>query len=199
MSSSAAWTLSPGDARRMGERLRKLRGERSLTILDLAAKAGVSAGIISQIERGLSNPSMKTLQRLRVALGVNLWEFLSAEEPATGDDPLYIRRKRDRLRVVMTESGLTKELLSPQADHNLRFMIVTLPPGSETQDVLIGQGQKGGFVMTGEVTLKVGDTTSVLGEGDSFQFKSDIPHQVYNRSEQEATLMWIMSVLDTHL
>jgi transcriptional regulator with XRE-family HTH domain len=70
MSASAAWSLSPGDARRMGERLRKLRGEHDLTILDLAAKAGVSAGIISQIERGLSNPSMKTLQRLRMALGV---------------------------------------------------------------------------------------------------------------------------------
>lgn len=53
--------------------------------------------------------------------------------------------------------------------------------------------------MTGEVTLKVGETISVLGEGDSFQFKSDIPHQVYNRSDGQVTLMWIMSVLDTHL
>ncbi|BCH62016.1 helix-turn-helix domain-containing protein [Agrobacterium vitis] len=183
----------------MGERLRKLRGERGLTILDLAAKAGVSAGIISQIERGLSNPSMKTLQRLRVALGVNLWEFLSVQETIPDDDPAFVRRKSDRLSVVMNDSGLTKELLSPQPDQNLRFMIVTMPPGSETQDVLIGQGQKGGFVMTGEVTLKVGETISVLGEGDSFQFKSDIPHQVYNRSDGQVTLMWIMSVLDTHL
>ncbi len=183
----------------MGERLRKLRGDRDLTILELAAKAGVSAGIISQIERGLSNPSMKTLQRLRGALGVNLWEFLSAGEAVPEDDPGFVRRKTDRLRVVMGESGLTKELLSPQPDQNLRFMIVTMPPGSETQDVLIGQGQKGGFVMGGEVTLKVGDAVSTLSEGDSFQFRSDIPHQVYNRSDREATLMWIMSVLDTHL
>ncbi|MCM2475543.1 helix-turn-helix domain-containing protein [Rhizobium sp. CG5] len=183
----------------MGERLRKLRGERELTILDLATKAGLSVGIISQIERGLSNPSMKTLQRLRIALGVNLWELLSANEPTTDNDPVYVRRKSDRLRVIMNESGLTKELLSPQPDENLRFMIVTMPPGSETQDVLIGQGQKGGFVMTGEVTLKVGDTVSVLSEGDSFQFKSVLPHQLYNRSDGEVTLMWIMSVLDTHL
>lgn len=199
MSASAAWSLSPGDARKMGDRLRKLRSEHDLTILDLAAKAGVSAGIISQIERGLSNPSMKTLQRLRMALGVNLWEFLSADGSTPNDDPIFVRRKSDRLRVVMNECGLTKELLSPQPDQNLRFMIVTMPPGSETQDVLIGQGQKGGFVMTGEVTLKVGDAVSVLREGDSFQFKSDVPHQVFNRSDTEATLMWIMSVLDTHL
>lgn len=197
--SAALWSLSPDDARKMGQRLRQLRGERNLTILDLAAKAGVSAGIISQIERGLSNPSMKTLQRLRMALGVNLWEFLSREEPAPEDDPVFVRRRGDRLRVVMNESGLTKELLSPQPDQNLRFMIVTMPPGSETQDVLIGQGQKGGFVMTGEVALKVGESVSTLNEGDSFQFRSDIPHQVYNRSDKEATLMWIMSVLDTHL
>lgn len=199
MGSSAALSLSSVDARKMGERLRKLRSERELTINDLATKAGLSVGIISQIERGLSNPSMKTLQRLRVALGVNLWELLSANEPTTENDPAYVRRKSDRLRVTMNETGLTKELLSPQPDENLRFMIVTMPPGSETQDVLIGQGQKGGFVMSGEVTLEVGDTVSVLNAGDSFQFRSDQPHQLYNRSDGEVTLMWIMSVLDTHL
>src|SRR6478735_48963 len=72
------------EAMRIGQRLRALRAERGLTILELAAKAGVSSGSISQIERGASNPSVSTLQKLRAALGVTLWSFLESDaaEPA---------------------------------------------------------------------------------------------------------------------
>ncbi|CAH1658885.1 helix-turn-helix domain-containing protein [Chelatococcus asaccharovorans] len=189
-----------GDTRQIGERLRILRAERDLTILELAAKAGVSAGIISQIERGNSNPSMKTLQRLRAALGVNLWEFLERSGgAATTQDAPFVRRAAQRPRIVVGETRLVKELLSPRHDENLRFMFVTLPPGGISEDVLIGTGQKGGYVMSGRVELTVGERTALLEEGDSFQFRSNTPHHIANRSDQEAKLLWIMSVLDTHL
>jgi transcriptional regulator with XRE-family HTH domain len=190
----------PGsDPRQVGERLRQLRADRKLTILELAAKAGVSAGIISQIERGNSNPSMKTLQRLRTALGVNLWEFLDPRSGITSEDTPFVRRADQRARILASGTGLVKELLSPRNDENLRFMIITMPPGSISEDVLIGTGDKGGLVLSGRVVLSVGDSTTELGEGDSFQFKSNIPHGIANRSAEEAKLIWIMSVLDTHL
>jgi transcriptional regulator with XRE-family HTH domain len=194
-----AMSSPEGGAKQIGERLRNLRGERNLTILDLAAKAGVSAGIISQIERGNSNPSMKTLQRIRAALGVNLWEFLAHREPQPSEDPPFVRRGAQRPRIVVGETRLVKELLSPRNDENLRFMIVTLPPGGNSEDVLIGTGQKGGYVMSGCIELTVGERMARLAEGDSFQFKSDAPHHIANRSDADAKLLWIMSVLDTHL
>jgi len=175
-----------------------LRNQRNLTIHQLAAAAGVSAGNISQIERGVSNPSIKTLQRLRAALGVNLWEFLDRGEARATGEPPFVRRQSERPTIIMSRSGLIKELLS-QADQNLRFMLIKMPPDSESEDVLIGRGQKGGYVMAGRVQLKVGDSLCDLEEGDSFQFSSEIPHQVRNRSDREATLLWIMSVLDTHI
>ena len=175
-----------------------MRNQRKLTIHQLATAAGISAGNISQIERGVSNPSIKTLQRLRAALGVNLWEFLDRGEVRATGDPPFVRRQSERPTIIMSRSGLIKELLS-QADQNLRFMLIKMPPDSESEDVLIGRGQKGGYVMAGRVQLKVGDSLSDLEEGDSFQFSSEIPHQVRNRSDQEATLLWIMSVLDTHI
>lgn len=189
-----------GGAKQIGMRLRGLRGLRNLTILELAAKAGVSSGIISQIERGNSNPSMKTLQRLRAALGVNLWEFLERpEDEDPGLDPSFIRRGSQRPRIVVGETRLVKELLSPRNDENLRFMFVTLPPGGISEDVLIGTGQKGGYVVSGTVELTVDDQTARITEGDSFQFRSDTSHHIANRTDQDAKLLWIMSVLDTHL
>jgi transcriptional regulator with XRE-family HTH domain len=193
------------DSESLGTRLRHLRSTRNLTIAQLAEQAGVSSGLISQIERGNSNPSIKTLQRLRAALGVNLWEFLdsrAAAEAGDGAAPVaspYVRRREDRPRIIVGASRLVKELLSPRSDRNLRFMIISLPPGGESEDVIIGQGEKGGLVTRGRVRLTVGSDESDLGEGDSFQFPSSIPHKLSNPSDAPAQVIWIMSVVDSHI
>ncbi|TPM05387.1 cupin domain-containing protein [Mesorhizobium sp. B2-3-11] len=189
----------------LGERVRSLRTARDLTIAELAQRAGLSSGIISQIERGRSNPSIRTLQLLRAALGMNLWEFL--EPPgravtvsgAEREIPDFICRKSQRQTLVVGKTKLVKELLSPRNDQNLRFMIVTLPPGSESEDVLQSPGQKGGYMLSGRARLQVGDRSGDLEEGDSFQFPADISHKIDNPYEEPAQLMWIMSILDAHL
>jgi transcriptional regulator with XRE-family HTH domain len=78
------------EAVRIGRRLRALRSERGMTILELAAKAGVSSGNVSQIERGASNPSINTLHKLRAALGVNLWAFLEDDKRQSVGESPYI-------------------------------------------------------------------------------------------------------------
>lgn len=189
--------LSEGE--RIGRRLRALRGERGMTILELAAKAGVSSGNISQIERGGSNPSLGTLQKLRAALGVSLWSFLDADALGPGRESPYVRRRDDRPRIVVGTHQLTKELLSPRDNNELRFMMLTVPPGARSEDFLSGPGDKGGYVLSGRVGLTIGDEVIELEEGDSFQFKSTIPHQLTNRSDAPAKLIWIINIRDSHL
>jgi transcriptional regulator with XRE-family HTH domain len=189
----------------LGAKLRHLRTTRELTIAQLAKRAGVSSGLISQIERGNSNPSIKTLQRLRAVLGVNLWEFLDDRSAtASGDETTpeastFVRRKADRPRIIVGTTRLVKELLSPRNDRNLRFMIISLPPGGESEDVIIGQGEKGGLVMQGRVRLTVGTEDSDLAVGDSFQFPSSIAHKLSNPHDDPAQVIWIMSVVDSHI
>lgn len=198
--SEATQDLPDENAQLIGRRLRALRGEHKLTIAELAARATVSAGIISQIERGSANPSIKTLQRLCDALDVNVWEFLDGEKrSAASEAPPFVRRRSRRPRMVLGDKGLTKELLSPQYAEELRFMFVTMPPGSATEEVLIGPGQKAGYVMAGTVELTVGEHSVLLEEGDSFQFASDVGHGLANRSDQEAKVLWIISALDPRL
>lgn len=205
-SSALVTTASRGHgSESLGAKLRHLRTSRELTIAQLAEQAGVSSGLISQIERGNSNPSIKTLQRLRAALGVNLWEFLDdraasrSGEVSAPEASTFVCRKSDRQRIVVGASRLIKELLSPRNDRNLRFMIISLPPGGESEDVIIGQGEKGGLVTQGQVRLTVGAEDSDLGEGDSFQFPSSIPHKLSNPHDAPAQVIWIMSVIDSHI
>lgn len=192
--------LADRNVKLIGRRLRALRNERSLTILELAAKAAVSSGMISHIERGSANPSIKMLQRLCGALDVSVWEILDEPKQSLANEtPPFVRRRAQRPRMVLGDKGLTKELLSPQYAEELRFMFVTMPPGSVTEEVLIGAGQKAGYLMAGTVELTVGEHAVVLEEGDSFQFSSDIEHSLTNRSPQEAKVLWIISALDTRI
>ena len=186
------------EAVKIGRRLRALRTERSMTILEMAAKAGVSSGSISQIERGASNPSISTLQKLRAALGVTLWSSLENEAEPPRENR-YVRHPGERPKIAVGGSHFTKELLSPRDNNQLRFMILTIPPGAQSADVLTGPGDKAGYVMSGHVELAVGDEVFQIAEGDSFQFPSTIPHHLVNRSEREARLIWIINIRESHL
>ena len=183
---------------RIGQRLRAIRSERGLTILELAAKAGVSSGSISQIERGATNPSISTLQQRRAALGVTLWSGLDndAEPPR---ENRYVRHPGERPKIVVGGSHFTKELLSPRDNNQLRFMILTVPPGAQSADVLTGPGDKAGYVMAGSAELTIGEEVFQIAEGDSFQFPSTILHRLVNRSEREAKLIWIINIGESHL
>lgn len=193
-------------AARIGTKLRLTRAERRLTIQQLAQKAGISAGLLSQIERGKSNPSVKTLLRLKVALGVNFWGLLEEEHAADTDtqpgfatEVDYVRRKENRLRLVVGKSRMVKDLLSPRRDNSLLFMVIALPPGGQSEDVVIGKGEKGGMVIEGKLLLTVGDASFELEEGDSFQFPSSLMHSIRNPSNETTKLLWIMSAIESRI
>lgn len=184
---------------KVGLRIRELRAERNMTISDLADAAGVSSGLISQIERGNSNPSMKTMEKLRDALGVNVWEFTDMTQSRLVADPSFVRRADSRPKIVVGTNGFSKELLSPQSNHNMRFMILTLPPGARSEDVLSGPGNKGGYVLEGTALLTVGAETAELATGDSFQFPSSLSHNVENPGKETTRIIWIIGIHDSHL
>jgi transcriptional regulator with XRE-family HTH domain len=179
------------DATAMGARVRAIRQRLGLSSAELALQAGLSVGVISQIERGQANPSLRTLERLRLALDVPLMVLLEGPDNA-GNEPAFVRRRHARPRLMVGNMGLTKEILSPPDTDGLRFMVITVPPGAQSEDVLTGPGQKAGVVLKGQIGLTVDDEQAQIGEGDSFQFASDVKHAFVNNTEQPAELLWIM-------
>jgi len=190
----------------IGVKLRGIRAQRGLTIEQLAQMSELSVGLLSQIERGKSNPSMRTIQRLKRALGVNLWELLQ-DVPAVNPDTQpglavevnYVRRKENRLRLVVGESRMVKDLLSPRNDSSLLFMIITLPPRGQSEDAVIGKGEKAGMVIEGKLRLTVGESSFELKAGDSFQFPSTQMHSLSNPSDEPTKLLWIMCVVESRI
>lgn len=178
----------------VGARLRALRIDQGLSVNELAMRAGVSVGTVSQVERNKANPSVRILERLRQALSVPLTALLEEEDavsdPVAGD---FVRRAAERPQFEVGKHGMQKELLSPHGDHDLQMMVILLPAGAGSDEVLIGVGEKAGLVLEGTVILNVGDRRAELHAGDSFQFKSTVPHSVRNESNKAARLLWIMN------
>jgi transcriptional regulator with XRE-family HTH domain len=179
------------DATAMGARVRAMRQKLGLSSAELALQAGLSVGVISQIERGQANPSLRTLERLRLALDVPLMVLLEGPGSAAAE-PAFVRRRHARPRLMVGKMGLGKEILSPPDTDGLRFMVITVPPGAQSEDVLTGPGQKAGLVLKGQISLTVRDEQVQIAEGDSFQFPSDVEHGFVNNTDQPAELLWIM-------
>lgn len=180
-------------AARIGARVRSLRKSRKLSIDNLSRRARVSVGMISQIERGITNPSVRIMEQLRRVLAVPLSSLLESDtaDDLTPTDSEFIRRATARPTFRVGE--MTKELLSPHGEHGLQMLVIVLPAGASSADVIIGPGEKAGLVLSGSIVLRVAERQAKLVAGDSFQFRSTLPHSVHNEGAEEAKLLWIIN------
>ncbi|WP_311790398.1 MULTISPECIES: helix-turn-helix domain-containing protein [Pantoea] len=195
MKNATQHQAEPGAAETdIGSRLKTLRKARNLTITELALLANVSAGAISQIERNLTNPTVRVLEQLRQVLKVPLTAFLEESDVSLRGAEHYVRRCAERPHFNVGKRGIAKEMLSPSGDHDMQFMVIHIPAGVRSDEILIGQGEKAGIVLEGELTLEINGDTARLLTGDSFQFKSHLPHNIFNHTDSDARVLWIMHI-----
>ncbi|MDQ6679423.1 MAG: helix-turn-helix domain-containing protein, partial [Pseudomonadota bacterium] len=95
----------------MGQRIRELRKRRGLSLEVVAASTGLSIGFLSQIERGLSSPTLRALTALADVSGVGIADLLQESAPL-GDDAPTIARGGGRTGVTMWKSGIRKAVLA---------------------------------------------------------------------------------------
>lgn len=178
----------------LGRELRRLRTNRGLSLQELARRADVSVGLLSQIERGISSPSLRTLTKLRSALDVSLGQLFDAPAPTGAAEARFVRRLSDRAHMDFGPSRLVKELLSPDPAAGLQMMVLLIPPdgGSGDQPYHYG-GEKAGLVLEGFLRLTINGHVLDLRTGDSFQFDSQLPHSFRNLHRQPAKVLWIIN------
>lgn len=180
----------------VGGNLRTLRKAKGMSLQALAEASGVSVGMISQVERGLANPSMRLLTALRRALNVSLQEIFGEAEPSPipSADPAFVRRLEHRPSIDL--GTLHKELLTPTDRQNLQLMVLRLDPGGESGGrALSYPAEKGGLVLSGRVLLTVEDEAAELKTGDSFVFDSARSHHLRNISDETTEVLWIIGAV----
>ncbi len=180
--------------RRIGSRIRLLRKERKLSIERLAEESGLSVGMLSQLERGKSTPSVRSLRVLGTALGVPISWFFSPAPPDDSSETEYIVRSGSRRALTLTPSGVYKQLLTPERPGLIEVYELSLKPGGNSgSEFYSHRGEKSGLIMSGSLRLWIDNQDYVLNEGDSFRFPSDISHRFENDGEGVVRLIWVVA------
>jgi len=178
-----------------GARIRSLRKLKGLTLVQLAQRTGLSHGYLSQIERGISQPSIASLVEIAQALGVTMqWLFSEPQEGKESNGPCIDERlvKQHQRIEIQYKDGIIDQLLTPRSNNNLEVIYSSYPPGTESEPYS-HKGHEAVLVLQGSLEVEVGDARYVLEEGDCLSFTSSEPHAHRNLSEGDTTALWFIT------
>ena len=172
---------------KIGNKLKELRVMKNLTQEELADRAELSKGFISQLERDLTSPSIATLVDILQVLGTNLQEFFTEtpDEQIVFHDSDYFEKADDHL-------GNKIEWIIPNAQKNIMEPIrLTLEPGGSTYPDIPHEGEEFGYILSGSVTIHIGNKKYKAKKGESFYFTPGSTHYIKASGKTGASLIWI--------
>lgn len=179
-------------ASQLGTIVRSLRSASGLTLNALAAESGVSAGLLSQIERGNGNPSYSTLIKLAQALGVGVGEFFAGQDPQPKRVELV--RVDARRRLLLSEHDLIYELLTPSMHGQLGMISAQVAAGWNNESAPFQhEGEECVVVTEGKIVIVIGDERHELGVGDALTYDASLPHWYFNATELPAAFIGAMT------
>ncbi|MFD4839859.1 cupin domain-containing protein [Achromobacter sp. NPDC058515] len=179
----------------LGQQLRQLRKQQGRSLADVARSCGMSLGLLSQIERGLSSASVKVLHLLAREFRVSVNSLLRNAEHTEGEDDGRVARAGTHRYIDLKEKGISKEMYTPPACRSMDLCRASIEPGGSTGNELFvtGQGEQIGVVLKGSLELWVGDRVILLNEGDSFCYASSTPRRWRNPGSQTTEVIWAIS------
>ena len=170
----------------IGERLRSLREQHGLSQRELAARAGLTNGTISLIEKNKTSPSVASLKSLLDAIPISMAEFFTP--PEEQDTPTWFFKAHQFHEIAPQDADprphVSLRQLGRASEHALQLLHETYPPGADTGPELLSHaGEEAGIVVRGQVEVTVDGRTAVLGPGDGYIFDSRLPHRFRNAGD----------------
>ena len=161
----------------IGAEIRRLRSEQDLTVAEISQRAGLSHGMVSKIERGLTSPSLATLQSLSEALSVPVTSFFRTVEEQ--QDASYVPAGQGiQVERQGTRAGHQYQLLGHVLDKSLRVepYLITLSDHSDVFPIFKHGGLEFIHLLDGELLYRHGGKLYPLKPGDSLFFNAEAPH-----------------------
>jgi transcriptional regulator with XRE-family HTH domain len=203
----------------LGHRLRTAREQKNIGLRELARRLGVSASLISQIETGKSEPSINTLFAIVSELELPVNEIVFDAQRAAGalagpaaagttgsdrpeeaaepqpEGPAAPVQRRHNRRSINLESGVSWQRLTAHADHNVDFLLLRYPPGSEStppDSLMRHNGTEYGYILSGRLQVSIGFDTYEIGPGDSISFDCTQPHRFATVGDETVEAVWFV-------
>lgn len=174
------------DLQDLGSRVKRLRRKNGLTIENLAEISGVSSGFLSQLERGLANPTFVNLQKIATGLHVPIGAFFQ-----TTSADKFVVRQTERRKLILDDGSRVWQLLTPDLNRSIEFLLMEWEPHTPTEETpSCHEGEECGLVLEGVLEVHWGTHVFLLEEGDSIYLPSNIPHYYRNPSDKKVVCVW---------
>ena len=173
----------------LGARIRTLRRATPLTLRQLAERAAVTESFLSQVERGVTSPSIATVQRIARALGLTIGQLFA-------DEPLRrLVRREDRRRITYPGLDAVDEFLTASTSGRLQVILSTIAPGGGTGEEAYTHesDEEVVVVLDGSLEVWVGEEHYLLAEGDALTFPSRLPHRNINPGDRPARVLFCLT------
>ncbi len=172
---------------RIGEKIRRLRIQNSLTQEELAERSELTKGFISQLERDLTSPSIATLVDILEGLGTNLQEFFNENI-----DEKIVFSKEDAFETENEDLKYNLKWIIPNAQKNkMEPILIEIEPGGQSKEDSPHEGEEFGYVLNGNVTIYIGKEKHRVKKGESFYYKATAYHYLKNEGKTKASIIWI--------
>lgn len=168
----------------LGNKVKKYRKSADLTIKMVAESTGLSIGYISQVENGQTEPSLSSLRKLSKALDVPIYLLLDYEE-----EQAMTIKNGSQIRMHNHQESVTYEFLSPLPSQGFlpQSLMIHFTIKPHTQDAelpVIHHSEEIVTVLSGSLTIQLGEEEILLNKGDTSLIKEDIPHLFINNSDE---------------
>ncbi len=174
----------------LGNDIRALRKSRTLTLNDLALELGRSVGFISQLERGISEPSIADLRKIARLFDVPI-SFFFGQNNAAPQEQGFVVRAGSR-RKLGEDSDLVEELLSPDLGGSFEILRSEFAPGASRDTPIVRDTEEAGYLVSGQLDIEIDGKWFSLEPGDSFRFAGE-PMRWRNTGKRVAVAIWVIS------
>ncbi|HIL42548.1 MAG TPA: cupin domain-containing protein [Gammaproteobacteria bacterium] len=174
---------------KLGGRLRLRRKKLKLSMKEVAISSGLSIGFISQVERGLTSPSLTSLTAIANFLRSDVTNFLSQPKSKSS-----ITRHQERDVYTINKNGLQYERLSDSfPGHTLNSVIIHEMPGHRSESIS-HEGEEFFFILEGAITIYIDGVVNILEAGDSLHFDSSRSHSAWNHTNKVTTVLHVCTM-----
>jgi len=177
----------------ISNKIKERRREKNITVQELATRANVSKGLISQIENSRTIPSLLVLIEIIKALEIDLNEFFKDIRSKTADLPIIVKRKDEYEHFEKEHAnGFRYERIFTQSiNHStVDIVILVLEPGAY-RPLVETEAFEYKYVLSGEVEYQFNEEKIILNQGDSMLFDGRIPHTPKNLGASDASMLVI--------
>ena len=170
----------------IGRKIRNLRQAADLTQDELADRADLTDGFISQVERGRTSISIDSLKQILDALNVSLSDFFREEEKR-----MIVFGHKEEVEIEEGGTGRLRILVRGATNRQMEPALLDLPPETGTSTRPSFQGDCYGYVLKGRIHIHFGSEVFRARAGQSFYFTADREHSFSNPHQNAAEVLWV--------